>query len=70
MGSFVQTLLSFAPSLTITTLNLVLPLLFTSLSNFEDWSPSFEVSINLFRYVMVLFSWYLQRNIRCGGMVD
>ena len=49
MGNFAQTLLSFAPSLTITVLNLVLPVLFTSLSNFEDWSPSFEVSINLFR---------------------
>lgn len=53
MGNFAQTLLSFAPSLTITVLNLVLPVLFTSLSNFEDWSPSFEVSINLFRTVLL-----------------
>ena len=51
MGSFLKTVLSFLPSLTITFLNFILPLLFNLLSNFEDWSPRFNVNINLFRYV-------------------
>lgn len=53
INNILQTLISFAPSLTITFLNLVLPILFAALSNFEDWSPSFEVSINMFRTVLL-----------------
>lgn len=42
-------LLGFAPSLTITILNVILPVIFDILSRFEDWSASFGVSITLFR---------------------
>ncbi|KAL9956729.1 hypothetical protein ACROYT_G038252 [Oculina patagonica] len=53
INSFLRTVLSFSPSLTITFLNFILPLLFNVLSNFEDWSPRFEVNINLFRTVLL-----------------
>lgn len=74
LGSFVQTLLSFAPSLTITVLNLLLPVLFNALSNFEDWSPSFEVSINMFRTVLLklasiavlMITLYVEVESRCN----
>ena len=44
-------LMNFAPSLTITILNVLLPFIFKKLCLFEDWSPSFEVTINMSRYV-------------------
>ena len=44
-------LMNFAPSLTITIMNVVLPFVFKKLCLFEDWSPSFEVTINMCRYV-------------------
>ena len=44
-------LMNFAPSLTITIMNVVLPFVFKKLYLFEDWSPSFEVTINMCRYV-------------------
>ena len=44
-----EKLLLFGPSLVITALNIVLPLIFDFLSRFEDWSPGFEVNITLFR---------------------
>ena len=47
-------LMAFAPSLTITILNVILPILFRALCHFEDWSPDFEVSIYLFRLVMTI----------------
>lgn len=53
INEFLGTVLSFSPSLTITFLNFILPLLFNVLSNFEDWSPRFEVNINLFRTVLL-----------------
>ena len=46
-----EELLRFAPSLTITLLNVILPQIFNILSKFEDWSPAFEVNVTLFRYV-------------------
>ncbi|KAJ7371092.1 Transmembrane channel-like [Desmophyllum pertusum] len=53
INSLLKTVLSFSPSLTITFLNFILPVIFTVLSNFEDWSPRFEVNINLFRTVLL-----------------
>ena len=44
-------LMNFAPSLTITILNVLLPFIFKKLCLFEDWSSSFEVTINMCRYV-------------------
>ena len=44
-------LMNFAPSLTITILNVLLPFIFKKLCLFEDWSPSFEVTIKMCRYV-------------------
>ena len=49
-------LMNFAPSLTITILNVVLPFIFKKLCLFEDWSPSFEVTINMCRYVSFIHS--------------
>ncbi|KAL9956731.1 hypothetical protein ACROYT_G038255 [Oculina patagonica] len=48
-----ERLLRFAPSLVITVLNAVLPIIFNILSGFEDWSPGFEVNITLFRTVLL-----------------
>ncbi|PFX22961.1 transmembrane channel-like protein 7 [Stylophora pistillata] len=53
INEFLVTVLNFSPSLTITFLNFILPLLFNALSNVEDWSPRFEVNINLFRTVLL-----------------
>ena len=47
-------LMNFAPSLTITIMNVVLPFVFKKLCLFEDWSPSFEVTINMCRYVFFI----------------
>lgn len=73
ISSFLKTVLSFSPSLTITFLNFILPLLFNLLSNFEDWSPRFDVNINLFRTVLLrlasiavlMITLYVEVEIRC-----
>lgn len=78
INSFLQTLLSFAPSLTITILNLVLPIVFNALSSFEDWSPGFEVSINMFRTVLLklasiavlMITLYVQVEKKCNEDED
>jgi len=74
VGSFLKTVLSFSPSLTITFLNFILPLLFNLLSNFEDWSPRFNVNINLFRTVLLrlssiavlMITLYVDEETRCN----
>ncbi|XP_015762502.1 PREDICTED: transmembrane channel-like protein 7 [Acropora digitifera] len=78
VNPFLQTLLSFAPSLTITILNLVLPIVFNALSGFEDWSPGFEVSINMFRTVLLklasiavlMITLYVQVEKKCNEDED
>ncbi|KAK2571995.1 Transmembrane channel-like protein 7 [Acropora cervicornis] len=78
VNPFLQTLLSFAPSLTITILNLVLPIVFNALSSFEDWSPGFEVSINMFRTVLLklasiavlMITLYVQVEKKCNEDED
>lgn len=49
----VQILIRSSPSLTITALNIILPTLFEILSGFEDWSPRFQVAVNLYRSVLL-----------------
>lgn len=44
-----EEILRFAPSLTITILNILLPQIFNILAKFEDWSSAFEVNITLYR---------------------
>ncbi|KAK3756000.1 hypothetical protein QZH41_013187 [Actinostola sp. cb2023] len=51
--NIVKTIIRSAPSLTITALNLILPPFFQILSQAEDWSPRFEVALNLWRTVLL-----------------
>nr|XP_058970366.1 transmembrane channel-like protein 7 [Pocillopora verrucosa] len=48
-----EEILRFAPSLTITILNILLPQIFNILAKFEDWSPAFEVNITLYRNIIL-----------------
>ena len=48
-NDFVSVLKKWSSSLTITALNLVLPLIFEVLTEFEDWSPRLEVALILWR---------------------
>ncbi|KXJ26662.1 transmembrane channel-like protein 7 [Exaiptasia diaphana] len=52
-SNLVKTIIRSAPSLTITALNLILPPFFQILSQAEDWSPRFEVALNLWRTVLL-----------------
>nr|XP_006819109.1 PREDICTED: transmembrane channel-like protein 7-like [Saccoglossus kowalevskii] len=46
-------LISYLPSITITALNIVVPMIFVALIRFEDYSPEFEVQFTLFRTVFL-----------------
>ncbi|XP_070581089.1 transmembrane channel-like protein 7 isoform X2 [Ptychodera flava] len=46
-------LISYLPSITISALNIVVPLIFASLIRFEDYSPEFEVKFTLVRTVFL-----------------
>lgn len=50
-NDLISVLRKWASSLTITALNLVLPLAFEILTEFEDWSPRLEVALILWRCV-------------------
>ncbi|XP_031555881.1 transmembrane channel-like protein 7 [Actinia tenebrosa] len=52
-SNIVKTIIRSAPSLTITVLNLLLPPFFQILSQVEEWSPRFEVALNLWRTVLL-----------------
>jgi len=52
-NDFVSVLKKWSSSLTITALNLVLPLIFEVLTEFEDWSPRLEVALILWRSVLL-----------------
>ncbi|EDO48330.1 predicted protein [Nematostella vectensis] len=52
-SAFMVILIRSASSLTITGLNLLLPPFFILVSNFEDWSPRFQVNISLWRTVLL-----------------
>ena len=55
MSSFISVAKKWASSLTITGLNLILPLFFEVLTEFEDFSPRVEVAMKLWRYIHVFF---------------
>ena len=55
ISSFISVAKKWASSLTITGLNLILPLLFEVLTEFEDFSPRVEVAMKLWRYVHFFF---------------
>ena len=52
-NTFEQMFIRSALSLSITLPNLILPPLFEILAMFEDWSPRFELALNLWRRVFV-----------------
>ncbi|XP_058971095.2 transmembrane channel-like protein 7 [Pocillopora verrucosa] len=78
INEFLRTVLNFSPSLTITFLNFLLPLIFNFLSKREDWSPRFEVNINLFRTVLLrlasiavlMITLYVDVETRCNDDPD
>lgn len=45
----VQTLIQFMPSVTITLLNIIVPIMFKKLVEFEDYMPAFQMQITLLR---------------------
>ena len=51
ISSFLSVAKKWASSLTITGLNLILPLFFEVLTELEDFSPRVEVAMKLWRYV-------------------
>ncbi|XP_072167923.1 transmembrane channel-like protein 7 [Diadema setosum] len=51
--AFASLLISYLPSITITLLNGVVPLIFNVIVRFEDYSPQFEISITLIRTVFL-----------------
>ncbi|XP_046854869.1 transmembrane channel-like protein 7 isoform X2 [Xenia sp. Carnegie-2017] len=52
-GDLLDTVERYAPSLTISILNLIVPPIFAVLCSFEEYSPSFELAMNLFRTVLL-----------------
>lgn len=52
-NAFAQLLISYLPSITITLLNGVVPMIFNVVVRFEDYSPQFEISITLIRTVFL-----------------
>ncbi|XP_072043479.1 transmembrane channel-like protein 7 [Amphiura filiformis] len=52
-NNFVDLLISFLPSITITILNGVVPMIFNVIVRFEDYSPQFEITITLVRTVFL-----------------
>lgn len=72
-SGFVKILISYAPSLTLTVLNMLLPNLFSSLSRFEDLKPATRLTMALIRSVVVrlaglavlVFTLYTQ--VTCAG---
>lgn len=49
----VQTLIQFMPSVTITLLNIIVPIIFKKLVEFEDYMPAFQMQITLLRTVIL-----------------
>ncbi|XP_013388941.1 transmembrane channel-like protein 7 isoform X2 [Lingula anatina] len=52
-GTFIQLLIQFTPSTTITLLNVIVPFMFEKVVGGEDYSPMFEVQITLVRVVFL-----------------
>ncbi|XP_033630568.1 transmembrane channel-like protein 7 [Asterias rubens] len=52
-NAFASLLIGYLPSITITILNGVVPLIFNVVVRFEDYSPQFEISITLVRTVFL-----------------
>ncbi|CAB3988804.1 transmembrane channel 7 [Paramuricea clavata] len=52
-GNFLDTVKRYASSLTISALNLFIPPVFAVLCTFEEYSPSFELAMNLLRTVLL-----------------
>ncbi|XP_065659674.1 transmembrane channel-like protein 7 isoform X3 [Hydra vulgaris] len=52
-NSFVTIIKRWASSLTISILNIILPLLFDVLASFEQWSPRIELAMSLWRAVLL-----------------
>ena len=55
----ITTVKRYASSLTISALNLFVPPIFAVLCTLEEYSPSFELAMNLFRYYLVLHYYVL-----------
>ncbi|KAI8492670.1 ion transport [Branchiostoma belcheri] len=51
--SFLKLLVTYTPSLTITGLNMIVPIIFDKLVGFEDYSPEFEIQMTLLRTVFL-----------------
>ncbi|XP_066292025.1 transmembrane channel-like protein 7 isoform X1 [Branchiostoma lanceolatum] len=51
--AFVKLLVTYTPSLTITGLNMIVPIIFDKLVGFEDYSPEFEIQMTLLRTVFL-----------------
>ncbi|XP_052071142.1 transmembrane channel-like protein 7 [Mytilus californianus] len=49
----VQALIQYMPSITITLLNVIVPVIFNKLVIFEDYTPVFEIRINLLRIILL-----------------
>ena len=52
--AIVQTLIQFMPSVTITVLNIIVPIIFVKLVQFEDYMPAFQMQITLLRWMKQL----------------
>ncbi|XP_071132214.1 transmembrane channel-like protein 7 isoform X2 [Mytilus edulis] len=49
----VEALIQYMPSITITLLNVVVPLIFNKLVTYEDYTPVFEIRITLLRIILL-----------------
>ena len=56
---FVQLLIEFIPSLTISALNFIVPFIFEKIVKGEDYKPDVEIKWTLGRLVIVLYSFEL-----------
>lgn len=70
-SNFYSLLIEFLPSITITVLNIVLPVVFTQIAKVEEYSKRFEIKITLIRTVFVrlasigVLSWTFYNEIKC-----
>ncbi|OAF64584.1 hypothetical protein A3Q56_07702, partial [Intoshia linei] len=60
-GKFGKLLIELAPSLTITVLNVVIPVIFSKIVEYEQYSAFNEIKITLLRIKMSIFHRYASR---------
>ncbi|XP_071813484.1 transmembrane channel-like protein 7 isoform X2 [Apostichopus japonicus] len=72
-NALVQLLISFLPSIMITVLNGIIPVVFNVMVKFEDYSPQFEIGITLLRTVflrlasLVILIFSIFGQVNCSG---